>query len=115
MIQGIVLKNNMVLIVSEIVKSIQEDYGGPDLDVSNPHIVEVKHEDTPALKHIVIKPFLVDCTDQKVFSFRSDDVLTMFSPSLDLSEKYKSILGLNEQLELDVDTVEDDIEEEDEN
>jgi hypothetical protein len=97
MIQGIILKIGDILITSEITKIVPDDYTDPDLELVAPYILLKSVGDS-----IHIKPYLSDYTNQTVFSFRSEDILTMFSPKESLVERYKKLTGVEEQLELDV-------------
>lgn len=98
MVQGIILKNNNILLSSNIEKIVPDDYNDPDLEVSNPYIVE-KVQITNSL---VIKPYLGEYTEQTIFSLRSEDILTVFTPRFNLVEEYKKQTGVEEQLELNI-------------
>lgn len=97
MVQGIVLKNGDILITSKIEKVVPEDYNDPDLEISNPYKLELT-----LTKSVSMKPYLEEYSDQKIFSFRGDDILTMFSVKSRIEEEYKKITTPEEQLELDI-------------
>lgn len=96
MIQGIVMKNGNIILTSNIEKIVPEDYNDPDLEITDPYLVE-KISITNSL---MIKAYLKDYTNQSIFSFRSEDILTLFSPKENLIEEYKKLTGVVEQLEL---------------
>ena len=98
-IQGIVMKNGDVLISSKIEKIVPDDYNDPDLEVTEPYLVK-----TNVVDSVYIKRYLGELTEQKIFSFRSDDILTAFSPKEILIEEYKKETKVGEQLELDIET-----------
>jgi len=98
MIQGIVMKTGEVFLSSNIEKIVPEDYNNPDLEVTQPYVLEK----IPLTGSINIKPYLEGFTSQTVFSFRTDDVLTLFSPEENIIEEYKKQTGVVEQLELNV-------------
>jgi len=98
MVQGIVLKNNDILLTSNIEKIVPDDYNDPDLELTVPYVVQL----VKLTNGLILKPFLGDYTNQKVFSLRSEDVLTMFTPNEYLIEEYKKLTGVEEQLELSV-------------
>lgn len=102
MVQGIVLKNNDVLITSNIEKIVPDDYNDPDLDIEKPYIL--KSQITK--NSYVIQPYLSEYTNQTTFSFRSEDILTMFTPNVYIIEEYKKQTGVEEQLELNIETPE---------
>jgi hypothetical protein len=54
-----------------------------------------------------MKPYISEYSNQTIFSFRSDDILTMFSPKERLIDEYKKLNGLVEQLEPDVASLEE--------
>lgn len=98
MVQGIVLKNNDILLTSNIEKIVPDDYNDPDLELTVPYVVQL----VKLTNGLILKPFLGDYTNQKTFSLRSEDVLTMFTPNEYLIEEYKKLTGVEEQLELSV-------------
>jgi hypothetical protein len=98
MIQGIVMKNGNIFITSNIEKIVPDDYNDPDLEITQPHLVEKVN----ITNSITLKPFLGDYTNQTIFSFRTEDVLTLFSPTESLIEEYKQKTGVQEQLELKI-------------
>ena len=102
MIQGIVMKNRDIIITSSITKIAPDDYNDPDLEIIDPYLLLTTSTDS-----VYIKPYLNDFSDQKVFSFRSEDALTMFSPKDNIIEEYKKNTGVQEQLELNVNLNED--------
>lgn len=97
MAQGIVLKNGDILITSNIQKVVQEDYNDPDLEITNPYKLELS-----ITKSVYMKPYLEEYTDQTIFSFRGDDILTMFSVKSNIEEEYKKNTQPEEQLSLDI-------------
>ena len=98
MFQGIILKNGDILVSSNVEKIVPEDYNDPDIEISNPFSLSLS-----ITKSIVMNPYMGDYTEQKVFSFRSDDILTMFSPRSNIEDEYKKLTGVEEQLELNID------------
>lgn len=102
MIQGIIMKNGDVLIASNITKIVPDDYNDPDLEFIEPYLLLKTITDS-----VFIKPYLSDYTNQTIFSFRSEDILTMFSPKQQIVDEYKKMIGLEEQLELNVDDIEE--------
>ena len=102
MYQGIILKKGDILITSKITKIVPDDYTDPDLELVNPYILLKYIAD-----NIYMKPYISEYSNQTIFSFRSDDILTMFSPKERLIDEYKKLTGLGEQLELDVDNLEE--------
>ena len=102
MFQGIILKKGDILITSKITKIVPDDYTDPDLELENPYILLKSIADS-----IYMKPYISEYSNQTIFSFRSDDILTMFSPKERLINEYKKLIGLVEQLELDVDNLEE--------
>lgn len=99
MIQGIVLKNGDIIISSKIEKIVPEDYNDPDLEVTEPYLVK-----TNVANSVYIKPYLIEFTNQKIFSFRSEDILTAFTPRELLIEEYKKETKVEDQLELAIET-----------
>lgn len=97
MIQGIVMKTGDILVASNITKIVPDDYNDPDLEIMNPYILLKSIADS-----IFIKPYLSDYTNQLVFSIRSEDILTMFSPKERILDEYKKMTGEEEQLELNL-------------
>lgn len=93
------MKNGDILISSKIEKIVPDDYNDPDLEVTEPYLVKTNIVDS-----IYIKRYLEELTEQKVFSFRSDDILTAFSPREILIEEYKKKTKVEEQLELDIES-----------
>ena len=102
MYQGIILKKGDILITSKITKIVPDDYTDPDLELVNPYILLKSIAD-----NIYMKPYISDYSNQTIFSFRSDDILTMFSPKERLIDEYKKLTGVLEQLELDVTNLEE--------
>jgi hypothetical protein len=102
MYQGIILKKGDILITSKITKIVPDDYTDPDLELVNPYILLKSIAD-----NIYMKPYISEYSNQTIFSFRSDDILTMFSPKERLIDEYKKLTGLGEQLELDVTNLEE--------
>lgn len=102
MFQGIILKKGDILITSKITKIVPDDYTDPDLELVNPYILLKSIADS-----IYMKPYISEYSNQTIFSFRSDDILTMFSPKERLIDEYKKLTGLGEQLELDVTNLEE--------
>ena len=102
MFQGIILKKGDILITSKITKIVPDDYTDPDLELVNPYILLKSIAD-----NIYMKPYISDYSNQTIFSFRSDDILTMFSPKERLIDEYKKLTGVLEQLELDVTNLEE--------
>ena len=102
MYQGIILKKGDILITSKITKIVPDDYTDPDLELVNPYILLKSIAD-----NIYMKPYISEYSNQTIFSFRSDDILTMFSPKERLIDEYKKLTGLVEQLEFDVDNLEE--------
>ena len=102
MFQGIILKKGDILITSKITKIVPDDYTDPDLELVNPYILLKSIAD-----NIYMKPYISEYSNQTIFSFRSDDILTMFSPKERLIDEYKKLTGVLEQLELDVDNLEE--------
>lgn len=102
MFQGIILKKGDILITSKITKIVPDDYTDPDLELVNPYIVLKSIAD-----NIYMKPYISEYSNQTIFSFRSDDILTMFSPKERLIDEYKKLTGVDEQLELDVTNLEE--------
>jgi hypothetical protein len=102
MFQGIILKKGDILITSKITKIVPDDYTDPDLELENPYILLKSIADS-----IYMKPYISEYSNQTIFSFRSDDILTMFSPKERLINEYKKLIGLVEQLELDVTNLEE--------
>jgi len=102
MFQGIILKKGDILITSKITKIVPDDYTDPDLELVNPYILLKSIAD-----NIYMKPYISEYSNQTIFSFRSDDILTMFSPKERLIDEYKKLNGLVEQLELDVTNLEE--------
>lgn len=98
MVQGIIFKNKDIILTSNIEKIVPDDYNDPDLEILDPYLVQI----VSITGSLVIKPFLSDYTEQTTFSFRSEDILTMFTPKNNLVEEYKKATGVEEQLELDV-------------
>lgn len=98
MVQGIVMKNGNIILTSNIEKIVPEDYNDPDLEISYPYLIEK----IAITNSTILKSYLGDYTNQYVFSFRSEDILTLFSPKEHLIEDYKKQIGLVEQLELNV-------------
>lgn len=98
-IHGIVMKNGDILISPKVEKIVPDDYTDPDLEITEPYLVQ-----TTAVDSVYIKRYLGDFTEQKVFSFRRDDILTVFSPKEILIEEYKKETKVEEQLELDIET-----------
>lgn len=98
MVQGIVLKNNDVILTSNIEKIVPDDYNDPDLEITIPYIVQ----SVKITNSLMLKPFLGDYTNQKIFSLRSEDVLTAFTPNEYLIEEYKKVTGVEEQLEMNM-------------
>jgi hypothetical protein len=102
MFQGIILKKGDILITSKITKIVPDDYTDPDLELVNPYILLKSIAD-----NIYMKPYISEYSNQTIFSFRSDDILTMFSPKERLIDEYKKLTGVLEQLELDVTNLEE--------
>jgi hypothetical protein len=102
MFQGIILKKGDILITSKITKIVPDDYTDPDLELVNPYILLKSIAD-----NIYMKPYISEYSNQTIFSFRSDDILTMFSPKERLIDEYKKLTGVLEQLELDVTNIEE--------
>jgi hypothetical protein len=102
MFQGIILKKGDILITSKITKIVPDDYTDPDLELENPYILLKSIAD-----NIYMKPYISEYSNQIIFSFRSDDILTMFSPKERLIDEYKKLTGADEQLELDVTNLEE--------
>ena len=102
MYQGIILKKGDILITSKITKIVPDDYTDPDLELVNPYILLKSIAD-----NIYMKPYISEYSNQTIFSFRSDDILTMFSPKERLIDEYKKLTGVDEQLELDVTNLEE--------
>jgi hypothetical protein len=102
MFQGIILKKGDILITSKITKIVPDDYTDPDLELVNPYILLKSIAD-----NIYMKPYISEYSNQTIFSFRSDDILTMFSPKERLIDEYKKLTGFGEQLELDVTNLEE--------
>ena len=102
MYQGIILKKGDILITSKITKIVPDDYTDPDLELVNPYILLKSIAD-----NIYMKPYISEYSNQTIFSFRSDDILTMFSPKERLIDEYKKLTGVLEQLELDVTNLEE--------
>jgi hypothetical protein len=98
-INGIVLKTGEILIASEITKIVPDEYNDPDLEIINPYIMLKTMADS-----VYIKPYLCEFTDQLTFSFRSDDILTLFSPKESLIEEYKNKTIKEEQLNIDLES-----------
>lgn len=98
MSQGILMKNKDVLIVSTITKIVPDEFDDPDLEIVNPYVVKKTSSNS-----IYIEPFLNLITDQTSFSLRSDDILTLFSPSENLIEEHKKATKVDEQLEFNID------------
>ncbi len=97
MVQGIIMKNKDILISLNIDKVVPDDYNDPDLEVTKPYIL-----DRTITNSVQIKPYLEEYTDQNIFSFRSEDILTMFTPKNNIVEQYKKLIGVEEQLELNI-------------
>lgn len=92
------MKNGNVFLTSNIEKIVPDDYNDPDLEITQPYLVErVKLTNS-----LIIKPFLEDYTNQTIFSFRTEDILTLFSPTESLIDEYKTETGVQEQLELEI-------------
>jgi hypothetical protein len=102
MFQGIILKKGDILITSKITKIVPDDYTDPDLELVNPYILLKSIAD-----NIYMKPYISEYSNQTIFSFRSDDILTMFSPKERLIDEYRKLTGVLEQLELDVTNLEE--------
>ena len=102
MFQGIILKKGDILITSKITKIVPDDYTDPDLELVNPYILLKSIAD-----NIYMKPYISEYSNQTIFSFRSDDILTMFSPKERLIDEYRKLTGVLEQLELDVTNIEE--------
>jgi hypothetical protein len=96
MIQGIILTNNKILL-SNIVE-VMVDIGEPNCKLINP--VEV----TTEISNIKsFKRYLSHYTEDTEFMISSDNILTIFTPSEDLKEKYLSLIGFD-----DIEDTEDD-------
>lgn len=103
MAQGIVLKNTDVLIVSNITKIVPEDYSDPDLELESPYYIKTRITDV--VDSVRIEPYLNHYTDQTIISLRSEDILTMFTPKQSIVEEYKKAIGVEDQLELNIEEV----------
>lgn len=97
MVQGIVLKTGDILITSKIEKIVQEDYNDPDLDIENPYKLKLSIANS-----VCMCPYLEEYTDQNIFSFRSDDIITMFSVKSYIEEEYIKNTQPEEQLSLEI-------------
>lgn len=97
MIQGILLKNKDILIVSDITKVVPDDYTDPDLEITSPYVVKRTNSNS-----IYIEPFLNLITEQTNFSLRSEDIFTLFTPTDNLIEEHKRATKVQEQLEFDM-------------
>lgn len=95
MISGLHLKNGEKLIVLNLEEIEQEDYNYPNLLATKPY--EVVRSISGGL---YITPYMNDYTDQDTFSFRTDDILTIFKPNDYLRKLYVIENGIEEQLEL---------------
>lgn len=95
MITGLYLKNGQIIITLNLEKISPEDYTEPDLLVEHPYEVLMGISKIP-----YIDRYLSKYTDQNVFSFRSEDVLTVFKPNAELCKEYVIANGIEEQLEL---------------
>lgn len=99
MIQGIVMKNRDVILSSKLEKIVPDDYNDPDLEISDPYVVK-----KTITNSLFLEKYLGDYTNQNVFSLRTEDILTAFSPKDSLVEEYKKNTNVQEQLELDIET-----------
>jgi hypothetical protein len=104
MIQGIILTNNKILL-SKIVE-IMVDIGEPNCKLINP--VEVTTE-ISNIKNL--KRYLNHYTEDTEFMISSDNILTIFTPSEDLKEKYLSLIGFEDIEDNNSNTTETDLEE----
>jgi hypothetical protein len=98
MISGLYLKNGQKIVTSNIEKISADEYNDdPDLIVENPYEILLGN---PGCLDIV--RYLSEYTDQNVFSFRTEDVLTIFKPNADICKQYVIANGIEEQLELQI-------------
>jgi hypothetical protein len=97
MISGLYLKNGQKIIALNLEKISPDDYNDPDLVVENPY--EVLLEDSGCIN---IVRYLSDYTEQNIFSFRTEDVLTIFKPNPELCKQYNILNNIEEQLELTI-------------
>jgi len=88
MIQAVVFKNGNILVSNNVIKVVAEDYDDPDFEMHFPYKVDLGDK---------LYPYLGVLTDQTVFSFKSNDIFTMFTPNEMLTKKYLTATKIEEK------------------
>ncbi len=78
----IVLTNQQIL-VSQI-EEVSTDLGEPDCKLVEPFLI---------CDEMVLKPWMIDMTNQNTFMIHSDKILTIADPNSKLREKYEGLIG----------------------
>ena len=90
-IKVIVLTNHQTLI-SEIEEVAAVDIGAPDCKLVNPYVITTSDEKITIEEGVaVLKPWLLNVSQDDVFMISSDKILTLVEPTPKLLSKYQDL------------------------
>lgn len=78
---------NNVLLISEI-EEVTSELGEPDCKLTNPYVIK---SNSALEDQKFLEPFMMSCTNDKVFMLSSDKILTLADPTLSLLKKYEDL------------------------
>ena len=73
-------------IISQVDEVMAEDIGQPDCKLTNPYVINT------GSGKIILEPFMMDLTREKIFMMGSDKILTLAIPTPTLLEQYLNLI-----------------------